>query len=145
MDDNTMDPGAVLAVDQIEQQSIARSVAKIRAYDHEADKLAPFFTPEEQFSIYNKMNELGSKHSYRRIDAEQNCIRLWDEGCAAGVFDAEIEQARARRDAAESTVLQHMTTAGMKQYLTAAYRDPVVAQQRRQPFSSTDEEPMFPG
>jgi len=145
MDDNTMDPTAVLAVAQIEDEAVVRSVAKIRAYDREADKLAPFFSPAEQYSIYEKMNQLGSKHGYRLTDGENNCIRLWDEGCAARIFDAEIAQARARRDAAESGVLQNMTTAGMKQYLTATYRDPVVAQMRRQPFSSTDDEPMFPG
>jgi len=69
---------------------------------------------------------------------------MFDEGKLPEINKAQValhQYAQAQEDHA----IQNAPISQVKQYLTANYRDPIVAQQRQQPFTSTDDEPMFPG
>jgi hypothetical protein len=104
--------------------------------------------PADQRSALDKITKAAIEAGHLKVDA-----KTWIRHFVNKMYDdkklPEIERAQVALhqhvQAQEDHAIQNAPIGQVKQYLTATYRDPVVAQTRRQPFTATDDEPVFPG
>src|SRR5262249_906545 len=104
--------------------------------------------PEDRASVIEKVRNDSIERGFLTADMDKwlahRVNELYDAGELPEINKAQValhQFAQAQEDHA----IQNAPIGQVKQYLTATYRDPIVAQMHRQPFTASDEEPMFPG
>src|SRR5215831_15118202 len=105
-------------------------------------------TPDDRASVIEKVRNDSIERGFLTADMDKwlahRVNQLYDAGKLPEINKAQValhQYAQAQEDHA----IQNAPMGQVKQYLNQNYRDPIVAQQRQQPFTSTDDEPMFPG